>query len=698
MKKSQIGLMILAIILFATLFGFEKAEGAVRTPFLYIYSIVGKDHQGVYKGTATIVCEPNSRKIDTVLREITYEKGLTESSAGIGTIQNNVLTLQINNTRQSPIDILKPAVLTHPIKPLPNIAMTLSGSMNPNFSKARLHLRRLVKGEQSIGAEEWTLQSKKPVYVTSLHKLKVNKNAWGTIPIAVKKPCVAYVQVCGKSIPRGLFLPRDKRFPKLKPLDEYDSSIPPLSRSPENPYALPSAYSKESGAVWSHSFTAKEVGQTWQLALFADRGIAQQVFDIDISIFDFGDPLPVCDPWVDIDISPHTAAVNEPITITVNARAFAGLDMYWWYGSNTNITNLDKAHIIGGNGNWDGTHSWTITIDTPGTYTFGANARDLLYWSEHGVPHQASEGCGLAYDTVTVLPGIRKSYSVAFIVLAPQGTDIASAAFQNNLQKIEDIKAQLPAQFDRSTGGKGAVDVSYPTVVLTPPGPVYGIDQEGLMWSFLQQTIANDFYGSHPDAFDFLAIYEAYPDKQIGSRHQTVKTFVAGFNIYPYDTTPQWGSAGKLQGIGLVKDVNELPLNYDFMSSEMHLLLHEVFGHQWGMYATYVSSGIHFNLGVESPTFTVLYGRPWRKVDETRFITENVQDPVTGTFLVTFHPWVLYVAGMLNRNEIPETLMNVNPDIPPAHRYDLVTTTGTYTNITLQSVIDACGDRYDVVW
>jgi len=51
---------------------------------------------------------------------------------------------------------------------------------------------------------------------------------------------------------------------------------------------------------------------------------------------------------------------------------------------------------------------------------------------------------------------------------------------------------------------------------------------------------------------------------------------------------------------------------------------------------------------------------------------------------------------MLLRSEVPETLMDVAPDTPPTSRYDLVTTTGTYENVTLQSVIDQSGDRYDV--
>jgi hypothetical protein len=68
------------------------------------------------------------------------------------------------------------------------------------------------------------------------------------------------------------------------------------------------------------------------------------------------------------------------------------------------------------------------------------------------------------------------------------------------------------------------------------------------------------------------------------------------------------------------------------------------------------------------------------------------------TFKITFHPWMLYVVGMKTRSEVPDLLMDVEPDTQPSSRYDLVTTTGTYENVTLQSVINQSGDRYDVGW
>jgi hypothetical protein len=53
---------------------------------------------------------------------------------------------------------------------------------------------------------------------------------------------------------------------------------------------------------------------------------------------------------------------------------------------------------------------------------------------------------------------------------------------------------------------------------------------------------------------------------------------------------------------------------------------------------------------------------------------------------------------MKYRHELPQVLMDLEPDIPPTHLYDLVTRIGTYELVHLQDVIKGSGDRYDVNW
>jgi subtilisin family serine protease len=103
--------------------------------------------------------------------------------------------------------------------------------------------------------------------------------------------------------------------------------------------------------------------------------------------------------------APETVTVGVPFSITVTGTAPYGLRFIWWWGDGTGIVDLDKAHMVGAGNEPVYTFTWTgITINTPGIYTFGANARDNRYPTPgDGYPHQASEGGGISYTTVSVV-------------------------------------------------------------------------------------------------------------------------------------------------------------------------------------------------------------------------------------------------------------------------------------------------------
>lgn len=675
----------------------KQEDVSVTIPSVYSYNVAGKDKRGSYTGKVNIYSRGGRENAVTVHRSIKYKENAEIRTIGVGTLENGKIEIRLDNAVFRPKQKFAQQLTTR-FEPKVFQRGYLSGFLGKDKKGGKVLHRWSINNKATVGEETWTFDKHFKTHKITRHKLSLKGTEWTSVPVAISKPGMIKISSLMAVAADGIFLKKGEKIPELKKPDETHVFLP-FDPTAKKHLGAPSNYDEKNGAVWHKEFKEKDLDSEW-VFYYRDRSKqAARKLDIVISYFDFSSFLPwLCDPWVDVDISPNEVAVGAPINIRVNARALSGLDMYWWFGNGTGITDLDKAHTMSGGGSSTGDYTWTIQIDQPGTYSFGANARDVLYWTDPGTPHQASEGCGLAYDVVTVRP-VQKSYSVAFIVLAPEGTDTTTSEFQAHLNKVEDIKTALTSQFVTSTEGRGIVDVSYPIIVLTPPGPVYGLSDGGLMWTFLRETMVNHFYTAHPDDFDFLAIYELYPDKSIGSRHLTTKTKVAGFGITPYDISASWGSGGRLRGVGLVTDLTNLPNEYEFIASRMHLLLHEVFGHQWGVFADRIMKpGFHFDIGIESPNFTVLYGRPWRMVDETHFTTEDVQDPATGTFKVTFHPWMLYVAGMKTRSEVPILLMDVEPDTPPSSRYDLVTTTGTYENITLQSVIDQSGDRYDVAW
>jgi sulfatase modifying factor 1 len=106
-------------------------------------------------------------------------------------------------------------------------------------------------------------------------------------------------------------------------------------------------------------------------------------------------------PTVSIAVTPRKVKVGETFTVTVEAKDDVGLQSMWWWGENTGIPELDKAHIVEISGK-SAASSWTAAVTQEGTFTLLANARDSAYPAP-GEAHQASEGMGVASTTITVV-------------------------------------------------------------------------------------------------------------------------------------------------------------------------------------------------------------------------------------------------------------------------------------------------------
>ncbi len=116
-------------------------------------------------------------------------------------------------------------------------------------------------------------------------------------------------------------------------------------------------------------------------------------------------------PTVNISIEPHEVEPGESFTVKVTGSAPFGLKSIWWFGDDTGIVDIDQAHwqdVTGGKKVF--TREWNASIDEKGTYRLGANARDVLYpvgsngSDSADYPHQASEGSGIAYAEIKVVP------------------------------------------------------------------------------------------------------------------------------------------------------------------------------------------------------------------------------------------------------------------------------------------------------
>lgn len=544
--------------------------------------------------------------------------------------------------------------------------------------------------------EKWVLDSvnaHKPFFIETL---KVEPQKWTPVPLPKGAKGLLRLQIKGAKQPRGVFGSR-KASPQLPSanVEDFDMSLSQAALSYPAP-GLPSFFDREGLPVWVMPDGALPKGaepiDEDMVFWFIDDADIADLLQMEFrwtNIFPGGFEID-CDPFVDINVTPSRIAPGEEVTIRVTASASAGIRDYTW---NTVATPASTAEgmSIPGDGDTTVSGSWRRRFSTPGFYRFRAAARDMSNRRSRG------QVCGDDEVELTVLPDARKSYSVGFILLVPPSMDTTTPEFNAEMNKLSRIKTEFEREFRKATDFTGEA-IASPTFVIQPTLPPRGVEDDNAMYDFLRRTARDQFYDRHRDDYDFLAFYELFPEARVGSRHWTLRTAVAGFGIREQNRSGAWG-APNLRGIGAVTDLSQLPSRYSFVRSQMHLLLHEVFGHQWGVYARNLTRpGSHYGIGIQADAHTFLYARPWRQTGSGQFEVQSVTDRDTGEPKVIFHPWTLYVAGLKTRAEVPAGVLNVNPDVDPSSRYDVYSTTGSAETITLQQIIDREGDRYDVRW
>lgn len=142
-------------------------------------------------------------------------------------------------------------------------------------------------------------------------------------------------------------------------------------------------------------------------------------------------------PTVSISINPKVVKKGKPFTLKATGSAPFGLKSIWWFGDNTGIPDIDQAHwkdLSGAPKVY--THSWEgISIKRVGTYKLGVNARDVKYPNPgDGYPHQASEGSGIAYVEIKVVPTASEWAMVLSMLLF-----IAAYIYRKKSSKLTDF-------------------------------------------------------------------------------------------------------------------------------------------------------------------------------------------------------------------------------------------------------------------
>ncbi len=106
-------------------------------------------------------------------------------------------------------------------------------------------------------------------------------------------------------------------------------------------------------------------------------------------------------PTVAITVNPTAVAHGQVFNVTVTGTDDVGLSAIWWWAVDSTDTELNKAHWHSCYNAKYCSNSWLVSTNAIGTIKLGANSRDTSY-PIAGEPHQASEGAGIAYATITV--------------------------------------------------------------------------------------------------------------------------------------------------------------------------------------------------------------------------------------------------------------------------------------------------------
>lgn len=106
-----------------------------------------------------------------------------------------------------------------------------------------------------------------------------------------------------------------------------------------------------------------------------------------------------------------------------------------------------------------------------------------------------------------------------------------------------------------------------------------------------RKIIAQEFYSTHPDDYDFIVIYANFdfsmPTGAVAF-YQGVRNDVQGIGKLIFDNSASYGSDGQLQGtidMGNVANLESDPFDPDF-STTMGILCHELL-HRWAAYVKF---------------------------------------------------------------------------------------------------------------
>ena len=238
----------------------------------------------------------------------------------------------------------------------------------------------------------------------------------------------------------------------------------------------------------------------------------------------------------------------------------------------------------------------------------------------------------------------------------------------------------------------------YPASVAEPFGNTLEIDIV---------TVAQKFYQTHEDAYDYLVIYnnmEIAAMTGAVAYETTVRSSGTGYSVTPADYGPQYGSAARLRSVMNMGMLDNYPLDVNAVvpqraaaqDTPLTVLGHES-GHLFLAYASIPDpsdptakpmlgyGGVHWSFVFNSEA----------SLDEGEQINDlGGGQFITGTVTQGFAPLDRYLMGFAPSTDVPDTFVVLNPSASPlGHPASGYFFTGNRMNIGVNDVIRTMGRR-----
>lgn len=224
-----------------------------------------------------------------------------------------------------------------------------------------------------------------------------------------------------------------------------------------------------------------------------------------------------------------------------------------------------------------------------------------------------------------------------------------------------------------------------------------------------RQTIAQEFYRTHADVYDFLVVFTSFnfpmsagaehPGEKKLAQYMAIRNDVQGIGKAQFDGSSFFGSNGVLQGYIDMSAVSgwsrsTADANYDEL---LETFAHEL-QHRWAAYVKFrdwngnVSSallgrdGSHWSNLLDTQA-SVLYGANWRDNGDGSFTAIGTRSILSALDL--------YLAGLIDKSKVPPLTLIESKDVDPTDLPPPVGTTirGTKRVVTIEDIIAVEGPR-----